>query len=125
MIELALLGSPRHAPAQESKRSFYVGPSGSDRTGDGSVRNPWASLAHATDVMPDVGAELVFLDGSYGPQSLSRAFRKPVIIRAQRPFRARWTSTPTHHRVLHVQGAQRITLSGFEMSGGRGATMTT
>ena len=117
VIGLALLGSPHRGPAQESRRSFYVGPKGSDRAGDGSLRKPWASLVHATNVMPDTEAELVFLDGNYGPQSLGRAFRKPVIVRAQNPYRARWTSTPARHRVLHVQGAQRVTLSGFEMSG--------
>jgi len=117
MIGLSLCVLTGQGPGKDAARTLYVGPRGSDRTGDGSFHRPWASLVHATDTMPDVGAELVFLDGSYGPQSLRRAFGKPVIIRAQHPYRARWTSTPAHHRVLHVQGAQRVTLSGFEMCG--------
>ena len=115
---MALVGANHRAVAQGAARSFFVGPKGNDQTGDGSIRKPWATLRHATDTMPDVGAELVFLDGTYsGTQSLSRAFRKDVIIRAQHPYRARWTSTPTSHRVLHIEGGRRVTLSGFELVG--------
>ncbi len=105
------------AVAQGAARSFYVSPRGSDRAGDGSLGRPWATLLHATDIMPDVGAELVFLDGAYGPQRLERAFRKAVIIRAEHPYRARWISTPSHHRLLSIQRGRRVTISGFEMAG--------
>ncbi|MGO9599227.1 MAG: choice-of-anchor Q domain-containing protein [Isosphaeraceae bacterium] len=117
MIGLALFGRPRQTWPQEVARPFYVGPKGSDRSGNGTLQRPWASLVHATDSMPDGGAELVFLDGTYGPQSLRRAFTRPVVIRAQHPYQVRWMSTPSHHRVLHVEGAKEITLSGFEMRG--------
>jgi len=117
MSVMAFAVAGHRAMAQGAARSFYVGPKGSDRAGDGSLGRPWATLRHATDIMPDVGAELVFLDGAYGPQSLRRPFRKPVIIRAQHPYDARWNSAPSNHRVLHIQGGRRITLSGFEMVG--------
>jgi hypothetical protein len=68
-------------------------------------------------VMPDVGAELVFHDGTYAPQSLRRAFRKPVIVRARTPYRARWTSANSRHRALHIEGATNLTISGFEIRG--------
>src|SRR5690242_18332993 len=46
---------PLPALADGPTRSFYVGPKGSDRTGNGSQGAPWASLRHATTVMPDLG----------------------------------------------------------------------
>jgi hypothetical protein len=113
----ALTLSASGALAQPGRKTYYVGPQGSDLTGDGSARRPWASLRHATSVIPDIGARLGFLDGSYGPQSMSRAFRQPVLVQAHHPYRARWTSATTRHRVLHVAGAANVTLSGFEMRG--------
>jgi len=117
---IALAATSLQADAEGSSRSFYVGPKGNDRSGDGSLTRPWGTLLHATESMPDVGAELVFLDGSYGPQRLARVFTKPVIIHAQHPYRARWLSTPSHHRLLTIQRGRRVTISGFEMAGRAG-----
>jgi hypothetical protein len=114
-VALALTASD--AAAQPGRKTFYVGPQGSDLTGDGSARRPWASLRHATSVIPDVGARIGFLDGSYGPQSMSRPFRQPVLVQSLHAYRARWTSAPARHRVLHVAGASNVTISGFEMRG--------
>ena len=61
-------------------------------------------------------------DGSYGPQSLGRAFRHPVIIRARTTYHASFSSTPSRHRVLYVEGAANVTLSGFEFRGRPGGT---
>ncbi len=118
LLIVATLATPAaKAAEQRTRKTYYVGPQGSDSTGDGSSRRPWASLHHATSAIPDVGARIGFLDGTYGPQSLSRAFRQPVLVQAMHPYRARFVSTPTRHRVLHVQGAANVTLSGFEMAG--------
>jgi hypothetical protein len=70
--------------------------------------------------MPDIGAELVVQDGNYGPQDLRRAFRRPVTVRALNPYRARWMSSNSRHRALHVQGATNVTISGFEIRGAAG-----
>ena len=114
---IVFLATNASSIAQQGPRRYYVAPRGSDQTGDGSSRRPWATLRHATDSMPDVGAEVIFLDGSYGPQSLGRAFRKPVIVRAQHPYRARWIGSDPRHRVLTIQRGRRVTISGFEMAG--------
>src|SRR4051812_31324322 len=121
LIVLALAVFSPSLAASEPRRVFHVAPKGSDQSGDGSAARPWASLRHATDVMPDLGAELVFQEGNYGPQSLGRAFRKPVIVRARNPYRARWSSLNGRHRALHVQGATNVTISGFEIRGQAGA----
>jgi hypothetical protein len=121
LIGLTLVMDTDRTNAQQV-REFFVGPRGSDQAGDGSARRPWATLLHATNIMPDDEAELVFLDGIYGPQSLARTFRKPVIIRAQHPYRARWVSTPSRHRLLTIQRGRRVTISGFEMAGKPGGS---
>jgi len=120
IVSLALTVSAGWASGQQTRKLFYVGPHGNDLAGDGSSGRPWASLRHATDTIPDVGAEIQLLDGNYGPQSMSRAFRQPVMIHAQHPYRARWSSTPSRHRVLYIAGAANVTLSGFEMRGRSG-----
>lgn len=105
------------AAAQEPRNVYHVSPRGSDRLGNGSRQRPWASLAGATSTIPDTGAEIVFLDGTYGPQDLRRVFQKPVTVRAEHAYRAHWVSTPSRHRALSVTGAANLTLSGFEISG--------
>jgi len=102
--------------------SYYVAPLGSDSVGDGSLNRPWASLGRATAAIPDDGSEVVFLDGTYGPQSISRSFNQHVTVRAQDPYRASWVSSATTHRALGVYGAANFTLSGFEIKGQPGGT---
>jgi len=52
---------------------------------------------------------------------VARRFTKPVRIRAEEPYRARWTSPPGRHRILYVENGANLVFSGIEMSGQPGA----
>jgi hypothetical protein len=119
-LAVATAECPAQALREAAPRVYYVGPDGSDRTGDGSARRPWASLLQATNSVPDVGCEIVFLDGVYGPQDVRRTFLRQVTVRALHPYRACWVSSPARHRVLFVYGAANLTVRGFEMRGAPG-----
>ena len=107
----------KHATLSPTQ-SFYIGPKGSDVRGNGSRDKPWATLEHALRSVPDNGSEIVFLDGTYtGTRLISRQFQKPLRIRAETPYQARWTSSPRRHRVLHLENASNMVISGFEMHG--------
>src|SRR5262249_1885894 len=102
--------------------SYYVAPLGSPGLGDGSLRRPRATLAHATAATPEGASEVVLLDGTYGPRSISTSFNQLLTVRAQDPYRAEWISSATTRRALGVYGAANVTLSGFEIKGQPGGT---
>lgn len=103
--------------------TYYVAPDGSDETGDGSADNPWATLRHATDNVPDDGSEILFRDGEYaGAQSIARDFAQHATIRAEHPYLARFVSSADEHRVLLVWGGSNFTLAGFVFTGVDGPT---
>lgn len=53
---LALCAAP---PAAAQGPTFYVATNGNDSTGDGSNANPWATIEHAVDQVPDASTILV------------------------------------------------------------------
>ena len=100
----------------------YVAPFGNDTTGNGSLEHPWASITKAAQAIPDDGGQVVVLDGTYGPQGISRSFSLPLTIRAENPYRAVLSSSTTVHRALMLYGAANFTLDGFEIEGQPGGT---
>lgn len=61
---------PSFASAAES--AYYVAPSGSDTTGDGSSVNPWATIQRAASAIS--GGDTVHVTaGTYGPFTISKA----------------------------------------------------
>jgi hypothetical protein len=115
LLSVLLLVSPLHAA------TFYLSPAGSDTGGNGSRQRPWKTIALAAGKIPDDGSSIVLLDGLYeGAQSVDRQFKRPCVIRAENPYRARLRSPAGQNRVLYCYDASNIRFQGLEMFGSGG-----
>lgn len=126
LVALSLLvvaGSAVRQPAVNAQGgTYYVatpGDGGSDATGDGSASNPWATITHALDSVPDLSTILV-RPGTYtGRVNLRGQFAQGVTVRSEVPYRARLRHDATVVICFYGQG---ITLEGFDIAhGGPGA----
>lgn len=98
--------------------SFYVAPDGNDRTGDGSRQQPWSTVRHAVETVPDDGSEIVLLKGDYRQGAyLTRKFAQPVRVRAEQAYQVKWSSPPKGHRVVYLENARNLIFSGIDFSG--------
>lgn len=109
--------SPYHSLHAQAN-TFYVATSGDDFSGTGSNLNPWATITHALDNVPDDSLILVKPAGTYtGRIRLRGTFPTGVIIRSETPYQARLRN---NDRVVtayvHVNGVQGITMEGFDMA---------
>jgi hypothetical protein len=101
--------------------TYYISPDASDAKGDGSAERPWATIRHATDSMPDDGSTLIVRDGLYvGAQALARHFTKPLRVKAEHPYRARFRSAEDSNRAFHCYGGSNVTFEGLEFFGSGG-----
>ena len=117
-----------HAPSALGSAAFagcrfWVAPppTGND-TNDGSASQPWATLQHAAETVPDDSCSVLFRDGVYsGPEQVERRFATVTTFRAEHLYRAVFEHSST---VLDVDGARSIVFEGFEFrhsgSGARG-----
>lgn len=106
-----LIQPPQPARAQGSP--FYVAVTGSDSTGDGSGGNPWATIDHALDNVPD-GSTILVKPGDYsGRVRLDRQFSQGVTVRSELPYQARLRHDSAVVTVYYGQG---ITLEGFDIA---------
>ena len=102
--------------------TYYIAPGGSDPKGDGSAERPWATIRHATDAVPDDGSTVLCRDGLYvGAQSLARHFTKPLRVKAEHPYRARFRSADDSNRAFHCYVGSNVTFEGLEFFGSGGA----
>ncbi len=93
--------------------TFYVATTGSDTTGDGSSANPWATITHALDSVPD-GSTILVRAGTYnGRVRLRGTFSQGVTVRAETLYQARLRHTDTVVTCFYGQG---ITLEGFDIA---------
>lgn len=93
--------------------TFFVATDGSDATGDGSPANPWATVTHAVDTVPD-GALVLVRPGLYeGPVSLRGRFAAGITVRSEVPHRAQLRHTGT---VVTCFCGQGIALEGFDIA---------
>ncbi|MEM8993484.1 MAG: hypothetical protein AAGF23_01705 [Acidobacteriota bacterium] len=100
-----------HAPARAA--TFWVATGGSDTAGDGSEADPWATIEHAVETVPD-GSEVVVEPGTYsGRIRLDRAFAAGVVVRSLEPYRALLRHDST---VVTIYRGQGITLEGFDIA---------
>lgn len=100
-------------PGAGLAQTFWISPTGSDDTGDGSAGDPWATITHAVATVPD-GSEVVVRPGLYnGKVSLSRQFATGIVIRSEVPYLARLRND---ERVIVCYYAQGITLEGFDIA---------
>lgn len=93
--------------------AYYVAPGGSNATGSGSAGNPWATITHAVNTVPDTSLVLV-APGTYnGVVALDRVFAQGITVRSQVPYQARLRHTGTVVRSFYGKG---ITLEGFDVA---------
>ena len=93
---------------------YYVATDGSDTIGDGSESNPWATITHALDSVPDDSLVLVRPGEYVGRVELRGNFTQGVTVRSETPYQARLRN---NDRVItSYDGAIGITLEGFEIA---------
>ncbi|MEM1183043.1 MAG: hypothetical protein AAGM22_32170, partial [Acidobacteriota bacterium] len=96
-----------------SAATFWVATDGSDAVGDGSESEPWATIEHAVDTVPD-GSEVVVEAGTYsGRIRLDRSFDQGVVVRSLVPYRAQLRHSAA---VVTIYRGQGITLEGFDIA---------
>ena len=92
---------------------YYVTTDGNDDTGDGSVSNPWATITHALDSVPD-GSTILVRPGTYtGRVRLRGTFTQGVTVRSEVDYQARLRHSSTVVTCFYGQG---ITLEGFDIA---------
>jgi len=92
---------------------FYVATDGDDVFGDGSPGDPWATIAHALDSVPDASTILVKPGTYYGRQRLRGTFTQGVVVRSEQPYRAQLRHDATVVTCFYGQG---ITFEGFDVA---------
>ena len=100
-------------PSAVSAATFWVATDGDDTLGDGSEGNPWATIEHAVDTVPD-DSEIVVEAGTYnGRIRLDAQFANGIVVRSLTPYQALLRHTST---VVTVYTGQGITLDGFDIA---------
>lgn len=102
-----------HATASAQGSVYYVATDGSDETGDGSDSDPWATITHALDSVPD-GSTILVRPGTYtGRVRLRGTFAQGVTVRSEVPYQARLRRDDTVVTCFYGQG---ITLESFDVA---------
>jgi hypothetical protein len=92
---------------------YYVATDGSDEIGDGSDSDPWATITHALESVPD-GSTILVRPGTYtGRVRLRGTFAQGVTVRSEIPYQARLRNGDTVVTCFYGQG---ITLEGFDVA---------
>ncbi len=111
LILLATLVASSAEP--QAGGTFYVATTGSDTTGTGSSANPWATITHAVDTVPDQALVLV-KPGTYnGRVNLRQVFALGITVRSETAYRAVLRHTST---VVTCYDCRGITLEGFDIA---------
>jgi hypothetical protein len=92
---------------------FYVATNGNDGSGNGSSGNPWATITHAVDTVPDGSTVLVRPGTYFGRVSLRRVFATGITVRSEVPYQARLRYDATVVTCFYGKG---ITLEGFDIA---------
>ncbi|MFN2427773.1 MAG: choice-of-anchor Q domain-containing protein [Candidatus Binatia bacterium] len=108
-----LLVPPLMLATAAEAATFHVATGGSDGSGNGSIGNPWATISHAVDSVPDDSLVLV-APGTYNGQvALDSRFDLGVTVRSEVPYQARLRHNATVVRCFYGKG---ITLEGFDIA---------
>ena len=101
-------------------QTYYVATNGNDDTGNGTNGNPWATITHALDSVPD-GSLILVKAGTYnGRVRLRGQFSSGVTVRSEEPYEAKLRHNATVVTSYYGQG---ITLEGFDIAhSGSGAS---
>ena len=114
-MTLALLGVATIVSAQ----TYWVATDGDDGVGTGEISDPWATITHAVDSVPD-GSLILVRPGTYeGRVRLRQQFSAGISVRSEVPYQARLRHDST---VVTCFYGQRIILEGFDIAhNGEGA----
>lgn len=105
--------SPQPAAPQTTDAAFYVALNGNDTSGNGSAAQPWATITHALDSVPD-GSTILVKPGVYnGRVQLRGSFTQGVTVRSEIPYQAQLRHNDTVITCFYGQG---ITLEGFDIA---------
>jgi hypothetical protein len=92
---------------------YTVATDGNDATGDGTEADPWATINHAVQNVPD-GATILVGAGEYvGRIRLDRVFEQGIVVRSQVPYAARLRNSGT---VITAYYGEGITVEGFDIA---------
>ncbi|MBR6444266.1 MAG: right-handed parallel beta-helix repeat-containing protein, partial [Firmicutes bacterium] len=96
----------------------HVSPDGNDKTGDGSEKAPYATIAKAASEVRD-GETVLVHEGTYGKveltEKVSGTKEKPLIIKAADGEKAVIKSKGIG---IHLLNLENVTVEGFEIEGG-------
>ncbi|MBN1875923.1 MAG: hypothetical protein JXA33_16995 [Anaerolineae bacterium] len=104
---------PIISPTYAQNGTYYVATDGSDETGDGTEAQPWATITHALDEVPDSSTILVQSGEYNGRVRLRGTFTQGVTVRSAIPYQARLRHNDTVVTCFYGQG---ITLEGFDIA---------
>ncbi len=93
--------------------TFYVANDGNDNSGDGSLDNPWATITHALDSVPDDSTILVRPGTYFGRVRIRGRFTEGVTVRSEIPYQAVMRANETVFTIFNAEG---ITLEGFDVA---------
>ncbi len=105
--------SPEPAAPQTTDAAFYVALNGNDTSGNGSAAQPWATITHALDSVPDNSTILVKPGVYNGRVQLRGSFPQGVTVRSEIPYQAQLRHSDTVITCFYGQG---ITLEGFDIA---------
>ena len=104
-------GATRDAdPVARHGCQFWVAPDGDD-AGSGRQQDPWATLGHAAEAIPDRGCTVWFEDGVYaGNTEIRRQMDRRATFRAVHPYHATFEGDG---EVLDISGSSRMVFQGL------------
>jgi hypothetical protein len=112
LVVAFLLFLPWSAQAADSSCYYWVAPNGSDAN-PGTVSQPWATLEHASETVPDNFCTVWFEPGVYyGAHRLNRRFDTPTLFRARYQYRSILEFSGA---VVSISGGKNISLAGFDI----------
>ena len=93
--------------------TYYVAVDGNDTAGSGTYNNPWGTIEHALENVPD-GSTILAKPGRYdGAITMRPKFSQGVIVRSEIPYRAQLRNNGTVIKCFYAKG---ITLEGFDIA---------
>lgn len=122
VIILSVLASFYIYAGSCSAANYYVA-ADAEPGGDGTPEKPWNSFGFALQVIPEDADSLIVKDGVYTDTlSISKKFKKHLVIKAENPGRARIINEEGERVQLISSSGSNFTLEGFEVTNlsGRG-----
>jgi hypothetical protein len=107
-------GRPYLLAPNAPSATYYVATNGSDSSGDGSAGDPWATITHALDSVPD-GSLVLVRPGVYNGRIYLRGdFAQGVTVRSETPYQARLRNND--RVIVSYDGCHGVTLEGFDIA---------